>query len=651
MMHLLRSAALLAMFASGTAVFGWDETTTDENAPAEAVQTPPIAQVDGRSKFSVPVLQKRWENQAVLNVTRDKVAYITADEDVVIIQSTAGTVTVFNSESGQQLWSAKVGQTDEVAMKATTDSQLVAIVSGPVLHGFDKFSGQKLFGFRLPITASAEPLLTRRERSVGNGLRVTRTAFVPLSDESIVAYDLETLRYLGQHGSLKKGVATPLMWRFAGGELITKPVVAGFDRLAMATDAGNVISVEMTGRDKGKTWFQFFMSSPASAPLTIVSRDDREYLLAACENRRLFCIDLKSAGVIKWDFPMTRAINKPIICVGNDVFVVTAEGEMFKFDLIKGRPIEVSNGTRAVLTQTESGEGGIPAYGAAVQIGAKGRLLLSPIEVSNLSTGQVVTSLQINLGTCPSMLKFAVDEDGSPKLNIAGDEGESAGYRKAEVSEDRRSLTLTFSDFKPGDGFAFHPEFEHDELTMADITDAHLSNADIRATVTPVRASVASTDLASVEPLSPKMIVGRMKEVNAPWKVTGVEELLAVSESSVYFSDRVKNIVSVGRSSGADRIETPAAEYTLRVKNDLTDRVFVGTTNGRVLCFSESRIEVSLMPVPVAGALMWVPYPSQELTPAPAQYHQNPDSQPISVPVPESDPVVPAETSEEPATN
>ncbi|MFN9720476.1 MAG: PQQ-binding-like beta-propeller repeat protein [Planctomycetota bacterium] len=645
MMHLLRSAALLALFATGTSVFGWDETTTDEAAPADATQTPPIAEIDGRSKYSLPILQKRWENQAVLNVSRDKVAHITADEDVVVVQSTSGTVTVFNSESGQQLWSAKVGQTDEVAMKATTDTQLVAIVSGPVLHGFDKFSGQKLFGFRLPITASAEPLLTRRERSVGNNQRITRTVFVPLGDKSIVAYDLETLRYIGQHGALKKGVASPLLWRFAGGELITKPIVAGFDRLAMSTDAGSVIGVEMTGRDKGKTWFQFFMNSPTTAPLTVVTRDDREYLLAACENRRLFCIDLKSAGVIEWDFPVPRAITKPIICVGNDVFVVTADDEMFKFDLNLGRPVEVSKGTRAVLTQTENGEGGIPAYGAAVEIGVKGRLLLSPIEVSNFSTGQIVTSVQMNLGTCPSMLKFAVDENGLPKLAVTGDNGAAAGYRKAEISDDRRSIMLTFTDFQPGDEFHFQPEFEHDELTMADITDAHLVNADIRVTVTPLRASVASTDLDQVEPLSPKVIVGRMKQVNDPWKVTGVRELLAVSDSSVYFSDRVNNIVSVGRAFGTERLETAATEFTVRVKNELTDRIFVGTTNGRVVCFNESRIELSVMPLPMAGAMMWIPYPGQQLSAAPAKYHRNPENQPITVSVPDSDPATPAEPS------
>ena len=105
MMQLLRSAAMLALFTPGTTVYGWDEPVADE-APADAVESPPVAPIDGRSIFSVPVLQKRWEAQAVLNVTRDKVAFITADEDVVIVQSTAGTVTVFNAESGRQLWSA-----------------------------------------------------------------------------------------------------------------------------------------------------------------------------------------------------------------------------------------------------------------------------------------------------------------------------------------------------------------------------------------------------------------------------------------------------------------------------------------------------------------------------------------------------------------
>lgn len=654
MIQLLRSAAMLALFTSGTSVYGWDEPVADE-APAETVETPPVAPIDGRSIFSVPVLQKRWEAQAVLNVTRDKVAFITADEDVVIVQSTAGTVTVFNAESGRQLWSARVGQMDEVAMRATTDSQLIAIVSGPVLHGFDKFSGKKLFGFRLPISASAEPLLTRREVMVGDVLKVTRTVFIPLNDQSIVAYDLETLRHLGQRGVLPKGKASPQLWRFASGELTVLPPVSGFAPVVFVTEDGNLIAVQMTGARAGKLNFQLFMNSQASAPLTAVTRDDRDYILAAFSSKRLYCVEIVTApgtdiinGELRWEFPLSRAISKPIVCVGNEAFVVTAENEMYKFDLKLGQPVQVSNGTRTVLTQSERNNGEIPAYGTAINIAAKGRLLLNPISISNSSTGQVITTVQFNLGTCPSLLKFAVNEDGKPIMDLAGDRGVESGFRKAEVSEDRRSVTLTFSDFKPGEEFQFLPQFEHDELEMADVTDAHLANADVRATVSPVRASVASSDVTGAEPLSPRLVIGRMKEVTQPWKVTGVDEILAVSESSVFFSDPVNNIVSVGRASGLERIETRGEDFTIHVANDKTDRIFMCTTNGRVICHTESRIELSLMPIPVSGALLWVPFPKAELTPEFAMFHQNPNRQPVMPDVPQSDPVAPAESAEEP---
>ena len=101
MTYLLRTTALLAALGSLTAVRAWDE------APAGAQAALPVAsEEEGRTIFTIPSLSKAWESQAVIDPSRDKVVHIGNDEDSVIVQSTAGVVTVFHPESGLEFWSA-----------------------------------------------------------------------------------------------------------------------------------------------------------------------------------------------------------------------------------------------------------------------------------------------------------------------------------------------------------------------------------------------------------------------------------------------------------------------------------------------------------------------------------------------------------------
>lgn len=647
MTHLLRTTAMLAILGTLTSVHAQDEAVPADAAP---IALPVATEDEGRTVFKVPTLSKVWEAQAVMNVDRDKVSHIGNDEDAVFVQSSAGVVTIFHSESGLEFWSAQVGRNDEVAMKATSDSQMIAVIVGPVIHGFDKFSGQKLFGFRLPQQPTGTPLLTRREVMVGNRVDVTRSIFVPVADGSLLAYDVETLQYIGQHGALKRGVGRAIDWRFGCGEHIRYAPVAGQERVAFSTDLGNIHVVDMTGVAKGKSRFQFLMNSATTAPLTVVTRDDEEYLLAACDNNRLFCIALRTNGEMKWTIPMSRPISQPISVVGQDVFVVTQDGELLKFGLETGLPVTTSTGVRAIVSQTEGVAGKLPAYGAVVELQAAGNLSFQPIRVANRSTGQTVNSFILDLSTSRSELAFAANDMNEPRIRIAGTSGEATGVSSMSLSPDRRVLTIQFSHFDPEEILSFYADFEHPEIPQWKLSDVHLTGSEARALVSPVRAAVAVRNriAGQTEPFPPRTIIGRVSEINTPWSVSGVESLVAISENAVYFVDINGRLVAVNRLTATNPIVTPVQEYTIHLNNDLTDRVYLSTTSGRVACFTESRIELGALPVPVAGCLTWLLYPRAELAPEFAAYHQNPGGRPLMPDVPKKDPPVPAADGDAP---
>ena len=646
MNYLLRSATLLAILGTSSAAPAWDEA---EAPAAVSPVSPPLSNdTDGRTVYTVPILKQLWETQAVLNVTRDKVAHIANDENAIFVQSTAGVVTALNAESGRQFWSAQVGRSDEVAMKATSDGQLVAVVAGPTIHAFDKFSGQKLFSYRLPTTASGPPLITRREFTVGNRVNVIRNIFVPIADTSLVAYNIEDLEYIGRHGTLKPRSVRALDWRFAGGELIREAPVAGQERLAFATEAGNIHVVDMFGATKGKSRFQFLMNSKTTAPLTVITRDDNEYLLAACDNNRIFCIALKSNGDMNWTMPMSRPVAQPMCVVGNDVYALTDEGQLMNLNLMTGQHKQVVDGVRAVIAHTEGAVGQLPAYGAMVELETKGFTAFEPIRITNGSTGQTVNSIVVNLKKSRGEIAFALNDQNEPRIRIEGSSAELTGYRSMKLSDDQKELTIEFTDFNPGEQFSFFADFQHLEVPEWQISDSHLTGSVVKALVSPIRASVVASKQTEgrVEPFPPRTIVGEIAEVTETWEVSGVKSLAAVSENAIYLVNLNDELLAVNRKTGKEPRVFPVRDYSIHVVNNLTDRVYLSTESGRVACFTESRIELGAMMLPAAGCVSWLLYPKSELAAEFAAYHQNPNGRPLTVDVPKTDPAKPAPAEE-----
>jgi outer membrane protein assembly factor BamB len=648
-----RITAMLALLANSSLGF-----SQDEGEPAEQL-TATAAEAEGNMVFTIPALKQLWESQSVLNTSRDKVAHFSADEDIVFVQSSAGTITALNAESGRRMWSAQIGRSDEVAMQVTSDSQFAAVVAGPVIHTFDKFSGQKLFAYRLPESPSGPPLITRREIVKNNSVRVERKVFVPLADRSVVAYDIEQLTYLGRHGEMKKGVVRAMDWKYRSGELTRFAPAAGIDRVVVSSERGNLHILNMSQPDAGKVQFQFFMNSRTTAPLTIVTREDREYLLAACDNNRLFCIFLRlygalpanrvNEGDLNWTLPLSNSVTQPVVVVGQDVFVLSTEGELRKFSLDTGNPVDVNRGAQAIAAQSEGVAGAVPVYGAAVDFSVKGPLALTPIRVTNRSTGQIVTSVILNLVECATDLTFAAEESGDPVFRISGKVADQVGFRGAKLSEDRKVLTIELADFQPGESFEFLPDFQHPELPESALKESDLAGGEVSALVSPVRLSVLASvsQDGRIEPLSPRTIIGRWKNIESVWMVDDVKSLAAVSRNAVHFINGIGELVSVNRETAESRVSIPVRDYTIQIANDLTDRIYMSTSSGRVVCMAEQRFEMGVMPIPVAGALSWIFYPKQELAPEFATYHQNPGRRPLMPDVPKRDAAAPQTDSSE----
>lgn len=273
-----------------------------------------------------------WSSQAVLNTGRDHVSYLTNDEELVYVQSSAGVVTALNAENGRRMWASQVGMNDEHAMPAASNRDTLLVPTGPVVNGLNKFSGEELFSFRLPAQPAAAAGMDEN------------SFFIPLVDGSVSAFSLRTLAYNERFGTLPPGVARPLAWRYFSGEDMRFAPIAGVEAIAVGSEAGSVHAVNGSGVNAGKSLYQLFLKSPVSAPLTHAIRESGDVVFVATAENRMFCLGLTKGARMLWTYPMGRGITEPMVAVGDNVYVVTNGGGLHSLNIDAGLPQRVADG-------------------------------------------------------------------------------------------------------------------------------------------------------------------------------------------------------------------------------------------------------------------------------------------------------------------
>ncbi len=609
-------------------------------AMAQNAQDAGFAETGDQLVQSVPSLTQHWSAQAVLNQSIDEVAWLTADEDVVIVQSVRGVVTVLSAQNGREYWSAQVGVTNDASLPAATSEQLIAITTGPTVHLYQKFTGKRLSSYRLPLQPVASPTLVRRE-VFG---RMARWLFVPLIDGSISAYDIEILERLGSLGQLPDDVDRAEGWRYRVGEEIPFALTAAQDRIILASTVGNVFAADMFGSDAGGTQFQFLMQNPVSAPPALSVRNAAgaeqaadERVVSTTEDGRIFCVDVNSSGHMYWGHSLGVPIDRQMLTLGDELYVIDRGNSLMRLGIEDGEAFQLDRGISAVASQSESRRGQLRAYGASIEVAIEGNPAFAPFRIANRSTRQQIRVLTIDLSSTPCNF---MSQEGDPSLAdvraLLGTNVET-GLTSIEMSPDQKQITLNFTSFDPDEflylGIALNQQGRQPWEIEGDVFDG----AEVRALVAPRRSATALASGAS-EAFPPARIIGRMQKISDPWKVDGVSKLLAASDSAIYFEDLFGRIVGVYRDSAEPAFRMDAEEYSHKLFNDRTDRVIVCTSRGRVVSMAERRMQYGLIPVPGITGNLWAVSTVAELAVEFARFHRNPSERPLMPDVPVQDP-------------
>ena len=263
-------------------------------------------------------LEIAWWNQAVLNPGRDKVRFVTIDEENVYIQATSGVVTGFDNEIGRRLWARQLGPRDAPSFQATSNVDDVMIVSGMTISSIEKFGGGVNWQVRLPKQPSASPAAD------------DQNVYVGALDGSIYALDLKKIEELYIENLLPDYAAEAVRWRYKTAAEVTTPAVTDGFLVNFASRDGSLYGISAGQR---KLLWQFETNEPVSAPMG----RGNDSVIFACEDFRVYSI--AKNGRVNWDFVSGFPVRRAPRVVGEQLFLFPERGGLFCLALETGKKL------------------------------------------------------------------------------------------------------------------------------------------------------------------------------------------------------------------------------------------------------------------------------------------------------------------------
>lgn len=105
---------------------------------------------------------------------------------------------------------------------------------------------------------------------------------------------------------------------------------------------------------------------------------------------------------------------------------------------------------------------------------------------------------------------------------------------------------------------------------------------------------------------------------NELWHVPAITQVLTVSPTRLYVTDNVERLVVLDVTSGIRQASMPLGDASIRLTNNFTDRIYLGTNLGVVQCLREIGAKTPVLHVPPAPTAPEIKAKLKEKAPQPA---------------------------------
>lgn len=290
-------------------------------ASEAAAQSNPLAPLlPTNASLSRLKLTRMWWGSATLDAGRDKLLYLTLDDNLLYAHASSGILSCFDSESGRKIWATNLGGQDEPAFAPVANDTLVIIVSGSTLFALNKMTGDMVWEFPLPVSPSTSPVVDETQVYLGT------------TDGSIMAFDLNQLSKRFNKRVTVESAGMAILWKYKISASIESQPVAGGDLLSFAGTNRTTYTVSR-GRDLRYT---FDTPVPVSAGLAV----NRGNLYVCTGDARIFALDMTTGG-LRWQTVVGAPVYETPRLIQDELYVSPEAVGMFRFRAKDG--IEVWN--------------------------------------------------------------------------------------------------------------------------------------------------------------------------------------------------------------------------------------------------------------------------------------------------------------------
>lgn len=261
-------------------------------------------------------LTRVWWGQATTNSVRDRLIHITVDETNLYMQSSSGVITAFDSESGKRIWATQVGGADRAIYPASSNDELLLVVTGMSLFAVQKSDGTVRWDIRLPGQPASSPVADDRYLYIG------------FLDGSLYSFNIKQIDDFHHKGLLPTWSFQTVHWRYKTSKPIVTPAIPNGPLVAFASQNGSLYSVASSDR---KLKFQFETDAPLTAPMVRYKKT----LLLASEDFNFYQVNIET-GVTGWQFSAGLPIRKAPVVVEDAIYLLPERGGMFELSAKTG---------------------------------------------------------------------------------------------------------------------------------------------------------------------------------------------------------------------------------------------------------------------------------------------------------------------------
>jgi outer membrane protein assembly factor BamB len=330
--------------------------------PAPAPAARPLTSVVPQQTAQRYGLERSWATQIELDRSRGRVAHISLQSGLLMVQTDQAAVHVLDAETRKTLWIGHVGLPGAVSSPPAANEKYVVSSNGGMLYLFDRATGKVLWARKMVSVPSAGAAISKDR------------IYVPLVTGMVTTYRLPsaTKRETPSEQRFKDNASNYM----GKGIAYLAPIVTR-STVVWGTDKGNIYGV---APDTLQAIYRFKARDSIMAGLMYRP----PYVFAASRDGYIYALR-EGKGTARWQFSIGNPIVETPMATDDGVYVIPEIGGLYKLALDTGEEQWSAPGVFQFISASPTRLYTADSAGRLLILNAKTGTRLGAINTENLS--------------------------------------------------------------------------------------------------------------------------------------------------------------------------------------------------------------------------------------------------------------------------